>query len=117
MALAYRRDEKTTEASIPATDARVHFGELVRDVETSGEAVLVERNGRPVVAVLPVEEFRRLQRVERGGDWRAVVRASQEAFRPFRERGVRLNAAELIREGRDDEEDYRNWDPDALPRR
>lgn len=114
MALAYRRDDKTAEPRIPATDARVHFGELVRDVERSGEAVLVERNGQPVVAVLPVNELRRLQRVERGDDWRAVVRAAQDAFRPFRERGVRLNAAELIREGRDDEEDYRNWTPDAV---
>ncbi len=115
MALAYRRDDKTTEPRIPATDARVHFGELVRDIEQSGEAVLVERNGHPVVAVLPVDEFRRLQRVEQGDDWRAAVRAAQEAFRPFKDRGVRLNAAELKREGRDDEEDYRNWTPDALP--
>jgi prevent-host-death family protein len=85
MALNYERNRVTAERQIAATEARVHFGELTRDVERTGEHVLVERNGHPVVVVVPVEEFRRLQRRRDNEELLASLRetrdAWQEAFR------------------------------------
>ena len=105
MVLAYRRNHETAERYLPATEAKVHFGELARDVEDTGEAVLVERNGRPVVVILSIDEYRRLQRKPATQDWRTALQASQAAFRPFKERGVPLDAAELIREGHEERDE------------
>lgn len=80
MPLAYRRDAETTEPRIPATDARVHFGELLQHVTGTGETVVIERNGREIAAIVPVETYRR-GRSETDTDWRAELRAVQEEWR------------------------------------
>ncbi len=111
MALAYRRDRATAEPHVPATEARVHFGELIQAVEETGEAVLVERNGRPIVAVVQIGEYRRLQRKVKNDDLLASLEATRIAFREaFRGSMEPLNAAALIREGRDDYEDWLAWE-------
>lgn len=113
MALAYRRDHVTAEPHLPATEARVHFGELIQAVEETGEAVLVERNGRPIVAVVQIDEYRRLQRKVKNDDLLASLEATREAFRAaFRGSKEPLNAAALVREGRDDHEDWLAWNPE-----
>lgn len=40
--------------SIPATKAKNNFGELIKRVYTSGERVIVEKDGLPVVIISPV---------------------------------------------------------------
>jgi prevent-host-death family protein len=50
--------------TISATDARVRFGRLLRDVAEKGEIVLVEKSGRPRVVVLPIAEYHRLRQLE-----------------------------------------------------
>ena len=45
---------------ITATNARHRFGEVLRDAQ-KGEAVIVERSGRPVVAIVPIEQYRQWQ--------------------------------------------------------
>ena len=112
MALAYRRDSKTTEPRIPATDARVHFGELLQHVTETEETVVVERNGREVAAIVPIDAYRRQRPGQPEEDWRESLRQSREAFKAvFRDSTEPLNAAALIREGRDDYEDWLAWDP------
>ncbi len=44
-----------------ATEARVHFGELMRRVVEGQEPVIVERGGKPKVVVLSVAEYERLR--------------------------------------------------------
>ena len=44
-----------------ATEARVHFGEVLRRVTEGDEVVIVERGGKPSAAVIPIQEFERLQ--------------------------------------------------------
>ncbi|MGH2560895.1 MAG: type II toxin-antitoxin system Phd/YefM family antitoxin [Thermomicrobiales bacterium] len=59
---------------VSATEARVHFGELMRDVADGGETVLVERAGIPRVVILPIVEYERLRAyagAEQPGDWLA----------------------------------------------
>jgi prevent-host-death family protein len=56
---------------VSATDARVHFGELMRQVMETGKAVTVERGGKPAVVVVPVAEYEHLLELEhrRREDW------------------------------------------------
>lgn len=46
--------------TVSATEARVHFGEVTRRVEERGEAIVVERDGREVVAIISIADYRRL---------------------------------------------------------
>lgn len=43
-----------------ATEARVHFGEVLRRVENN-ETVTVERGGQPKAVILSVEEYEKLK--------------------------------------------------------
>lgn len=45
---------------ISAKEARTRFADLVGSVHYGGEEVIVERSGRPVAAVIPVEMYQRL---------------------------------------------------------
>jgi prevent-host-death family protein len=51
-----------------ATEARVHFGEVMRRVSETKEAVIVERAGRPQVAIVPMDEFQRFQAMKTKND-------------------------------------------------
>lgn len=44
-----------------ATEARVHFGELMRHVVENDVPVVVEKAGKPQVVVLSIEEYKRIQ--------------------------------------------------------
>lgn len=48
------------EQVVSATYARIHFGELMRQAVRTGKPVIVERAGKPCVAVLSIEAYRRL---------------------------------------------------------
>lgn len=50
------------ERVISATEARVHFGEVMRRVAETNEAVIVERGGEPQVVILSVDEYKVLLR-------------------------------------------------------
>jgi prevent-host-death family protein len=42
---------------IGAREARNQFADLVGNVHYSGQAVIIERSGKPMVAVIPVEMY------------------------------------------------------------
>jgi prevent-host-death family protein len=46
--------------SIEAREARSGFGDLVENVHYSGQAVIIESSGRPMVAVIPAEMYQQL---------------------------------------------------------
>ena len=46
--------------TLSATEARVHFGELIRSVAERGETVIVRHHGKPTVAFVSVAEYERL---------------------------------------------------------
>jgi len=73
------------ERVMSATEARVHFGELLRRVVSEGEPVVVERAGRPQVVVLPMSEYRRLKGAQEG-ERRATLERALEVGRRIRER-------------------------------
>jgi len=45
---------------ISSKEARSRFADLVGSVHYGGEEIIVERSGRPVAAVIPVELYERL---------------------------------------------------------
>lgn len=49
-----------TEQSIPATEARVRFGEVLRRVVENHERFIVERAGQPQVVILAVDDYKAL---------------------------------------------------------
>lgn len=46
--------------TISATEARIHFGQLIREVVDNERRVVVERAGKPLVVVLSVADYERL---------------------------------------------------------
>ena len=50
------------ERVIGASEARRNFGKILREVETERGQFVVERNGEPVAAVVPVDLYRQWQR-------------------------------------------------------
>jgi prevent-host-death family protein len=91
--------------TVSATEARVHFGEIVRRVAKSDETVVVERAGEPQVVVLSMRAYQRLTAQGDGDARRAAFRAAlATAARIQRKAGRRpLPAPEdVIREGREE---------------
>lgn len=60
VAATARTDGQTR--TVTATEARVHFGEMLRIVRDQGGTVIVERGGEPQAAIISIEDLRELQR-------------------------------------------------------
>jgi prevent-host-death family protein len=70
------------ERKMSATEARIHFGELMRWVVESQEPVIVERGGEPHVVVLSVDRYESLLAGQQERDsWRELVRQAREQIR------------------------------------
>lgn len=70
---------------IAASEVRNRIGEILARVRYGGELILVERRGRPVAAILSVDEYRRLDEIRR--QWEALQRRRRFA-------AIRASAAE-----------------------
>jgi prevent-host-death family protein len=62
---------------VSATEARIHFGELMRQAVETHDAIIVERGGKSHVVVLSVEEYERLRKGQQQGDWKELVRGAR----------------------------------------
>jgi prevent-host-death family protein len=91
---------------ISATEARVHFGEIYRRVTENDETIIVERNGKPGLVILPIEEYEMLQQQQIGEykrpDWlENVIRIGQE-FAAERAGKPPIDWQQIIDEGREE---------------
>lgn len=50
--------------TISATEAKVNFGSVTRQVIDSDEPIIVESHGQPTVAIVPVQQLERLAELE-----------------------------------------------------
>ena len=67
---------------VSATEARIHFGELMRQVVENQEPIIVERGGKSHVVVLSVDEYERLLRgQQQQKDWRELVAQARAQIR------------------------------------
>jgi len=49
---------------VSATEARAKFQEIINRVEYGKERLLIERHGKPVVAVIGLDDLKRLETLE-----------------------------------------------------
>lgn len=52
-----------TQRTVSATEARAHFGQVIQNAYESNEHVIVERDGIPVIVMLPISEYHRLIKI------------------------------------------------------
>jgi len=62
---------------VSATEARVRFGELMRRVVDSRRPIIVERDGKPHVVVVSVDQHEQLLLWQKQGDWRETVQRAR----------------------------------------
>lgn len=95
--------------TISATEARVHFGEVMRRAGDGGEAIVVERAGEPTVVLLSIAAYQRLLAAAGDETWRMALDRALQTGRRIRQGrgGAPLTSAEDVlaqaREERDDE--------------
>ena len=65
------------EQTISATDARVHFGEVMRHVVETNLPMIVERDGKPQVVLLSTQAYEQLRSGQQPSDWRQLVQQSR----------------------------------------
>ena len=68
------REKRAKLKTIPATQARIHFGELLKRVYKDGEHLTIEKDGLPVATLLSHAEYEQLRRA-------AAVRELEELNR------------------------------------
>ncbi len=58
-----KRENRTTVKTIAATQARIHFGEILKRVRRGRERIIVEKTGLAVAAILGREDYERYRRL------------------------------------------------------
>lgn len=93
---------------VSATEARVHFGELLDAVE-HGQTVIVQRGGEPKAAVVPVAELERVRASSREKWVHAQAMLAEYHEKLIAEGAVErlrgFDVEEAIRFGRDDRDE------------
>lgn len=92
---------------VTATEARIHFGELLREVAADGESFVVERAGRPAAAIVPLKDYERLRANETEPWQESLARATRLVARIRERRGDRPfpPPEEMIAESRRERDD------------
>lgn len=87
---------------ISAREARARFAELTDRVRYSGESVIVEKQGKPFVAVVSIEDFALLERLRREEETaefsRLAARAARQVGGPEPTEGEIVAAVKRTRE-------------------
>jgi len=63
---------------LPATEARIRFSEVVNDVAFRGQRVVLQRHGKDIAAVVPIEDLALLEELEDRIDLEAARQALRD---------------------------------------
>jgi prevent-host-death family protein len=74
----YVMSEKRYEAEFSVSEARKAFSDVVTDASVRKHRVVVTRNGQPVCAVVPIEDFEWIEAMEDKADVEAYDKAKAE---------------------------------------
>lgn len=92
--------------TVSATEARVHFGELLRAVAEEGATYMVERQGKPQVVVISLERYEQLTTDEgQKPDWWQNFQAARALFKAEFKGKELPDPVELINAGRQERDD------------
>ena len=66
--------------TMSVVEARRSFSEVMARVAYTGQRVMIERKGRPMMALVSIEDLRRLEELEQGGQSTRMRRAAALAL-------------------------------------
>jgi len=90
--------------TISATEARIRFGELMRQVVDRHEPITVERNGKPSIVLLSVSEYERLQN-KKQQEWESLLSQAHNLIRRERSESPLPPVEDIIREMREERDE------------
>ncbi|MGE3796479.1 MAG: type II toxin-antitoxin system Phd/YefM family antitoxin [Thermomicrobiales bacterium] len=89
------------EKRLSATEARVHFGEVLKRVAEDGSTYVIERAGKPQAVIISDMEYRRLTQNASPRRLMEKLAGLQEVLGSEAEERARFDWEELIREERE----------------
>ena len=92
---------------VSATEARVHFGEMMRRVVEGQEEIIVERSGKPQMVMISITEYERLK--QNGGvesTWQEKVEKAWALVERDLQGRELPPADEIIRKMREERDEY-----------
>ncbi len=74
--------------TVSATEARIHFGELMRRVVEENEGIIVERAGKPMVAIVSISDYEALETLkkEQQAQWQQAIDRLEEIGEKVKQR-------------------------------
>lgn len=80
---------------ITAIKVRQNLGQVMNEVALKEDEYIVERAGKPLVAIIPIEEYRRMKQEK--DEFFQMVEEMQKAARPGSEKTVNLEIEAAIK--------------------
>jgi prevent-host-death family protein len=71
--------------SVPISEARDHLADMANRVALRGERIIVERRGKDLCALVPVEDLELLERLEDQLDLEAIRAAKDEPAKSWKQ--------------------------------
>ena len=85
--------------TISATEARVHFGEVMQDAVRSQQPIVVEKAGKPQVVILAYERYQQLVSSE-PEDWQTMLAKGHAMIKSDLQGRTLPGAVEMVEAGR-----------------
>ena len=89
--------------TVSATEARIHFGEVMRRAQSG--PVIVERGGKPDVVIISKQEYDQMVSTAPKPDWWSMVEELHTKLRVELAGRSLPDPAEMIRQGREERDD------------
>ena len=65
--------------TVSTSKARIDFAEMINQVAYRGERVVLDRHGKPIAAIIPIDDLTFLEEIEARMDVEAAKRALTES--------------------------------------
>lgn len=65
--------------SVSTSKARIDFAEMINQVAYRGERIVLDRHGKPIAAIIPIDDLTFLEEIESRMDIEAAKRALAES--------------------------------------
>lgn len=85
--------------TISATEARVHFGEIMQDAVRSRQPIVVEKAGKPQVVILAYDHYQQLV-TKAPEDWRTMLAKGRAMVKADLQGRKLPSGVDMIEEGR-----------------
>ena len=89
--------------TISATNARIHFGDVMKQAKIA--PVIVERDGKAEVVVLSKRAYDQLVAAKPQKDWRKLLEEAHDSIREALNGQELPDPAEMIRQGREERDE------------